>query len=112
MDSNSALANVFEIVVPAIAGALVVGSVVLAMLKGRVWMSVTAVVIVIAVFVVTFGAFGFPEPSAEFQATTGFTVLNVALNAAGAVGLVLWILAAALPARPGTWWARRATSTG
>lgn len=104
MDSDSALANVLEIVIPALGVALLVTVVVVPILKGRWWMGVVGLPSFIVGFVVGFGAFGVPEPSDEFQETALFGVLNVTLNVLFWGGATLLLLGAFLKPRPGSWW--------
>ena len=106
MDSNAPLTNILEVVVPLIAIALIGTPVVISGLKGRWWMGVVGVVGVVGGFVVFFGAFGMTEPSAEFQETFAFQLMNVALNIAFIGGLALLIAGAMQTARPESWWDR------
>ena len=55
-------------------------------------------------FVLGFGMFGVPEPSAEFQEPATFQVINAGINVALFGGLILLIFGAVRSARPGSWW--------
>ncbi len=104
MDSDSALANILEILVPVIALAVLATPVVISGLKGRWWMGLVGLLGFVGGFAIMFGAFGVPEPSEEFQESAVFGVVNWALNIAFIGGLVLLIYGAARSPRPGSWW--------
>lgn len=106
MDSDSAIANVLEVLVPLIALGVLATPAVLSALKGRWWAGVLGVAGFVGGFVVAFGAFGTPEPSTEFQETAAFQVINAGINVALFGGLILLILSAVRSARPGSWWDR------
>lgn len=106
VDSDSALANVLEIAVPVVALAIIATPVVIASLKGRWWIGVVGLVAFVGGFAVMFGMFGIEEPSEEFQETVVFGIVNAALSVALLGGLVTLVVAAALRARPSSWWAR------
>ncbi len=106
MDSDSALANILEILVPVIALAVLATPVVISGLKGRWWMGLVGLLGFVGGFVIMFGAFGVPEPSEEFQESAVFGVVNWALNIAFIGGLILLIYGAARSPRPGSWWDR------
>lgn len=107
MDSESAFANVLEILVPTGAGAGLLALVSVAWLKGHWWMGVAGALVFIVGFVSVFGALGVGEPSPEFRETLVFQVLNVVLNAALYGGFFLMAYGAARSARTDSWWDRR-----
>ena len=104
MDSDSALANILEVLVPMVALAILATPVVISALKGRWWLGVIGLVGFVGGFAVVFGMFGISEPSAEFQETIGFQITNAALNVALLGGILLLVFASMRRARPGSWW--------
>jgi hypothetical protein len=106
VDSDSAVANVLELVVPVVALAVIATPVVIAALKGRWWIGVAGALLFISGFAVIFGVF-VGEPSAEFQETTTFKLTEGAVNVALYGGAFLLILGALLRPRAGSWWDRR-----
>jgi uncharacterized membrane protein HdeD (DUF308 family) len=107
MDSDSAVANVLEVLVPTIAVAGLVALVVIAWLKGCWWMGVVGAVGFVVGFSVAFGSFGISEPSPAFQETFTFQMLNAMVLVALFGGVALLVVGVAKSARPGSWWDRR-----
>ena len=103
MDSNAPLTNILEVAVPLLAAAAVATPVVISGLKGRWWVGVVGLVAFVGGFWIIFTT---DPPSADFQETAAFEVLNVALNVAFAGGLILMVYGAARSARPESWWDR------
>ncbi len=81
---------------------------VIASLKGRWWMGVLGVALVVAWFVF---AFVLEEPSDEFQETFTFDAVQFALQFALPVGLGLLVVGSFMKARPGSWWDGRDRDT-
>lgn len=107
MGSDSALANVLEVLVPTIGVAGLVALIVIAWLKGRWWAGVVGAVGLVVGFSVAFGSFGIAEPSPAFQQTFTFQLLNGLVVILGIGGLALLVYGVAVAARPGSWWDRR-----
>lgn len=107
MNSDSALANILEILVPTVVLVGLTATLLVSGLKGRWWTSVVGLVALVGGFSIGFGAFGIPEPSQEFQETPLFGVLNLAVFTSFYGGIALLIYCVTRPARPGSWWSRR-----
>ena len=71
MDSDSALANILEVLVPMVALAILATPVVISALKGRWWLGVIGLVGFVGGFAVAFGMFGIARvpPFAVFGGT-------------------------------------------
>ena len=107
MDSDTAIANVLEILVPTVAIAGVGAFVLVAWLKGRWWVGVVGAVGFVVGFVFAFGSFGIPEPSPAFPETFTFQVLNAIVVLVLYGGIAMLVFGVAKSARPGSWWDRR-----
>ena len=75
---------------------------VVAVAKGRWWVLLLGVASIASVFVIFT-----VEPSASFQETATFKVVEAGLNIALFAGAVTFIYGAAAEAKSGSWWARR-----
>ncbi|MDH3498712.1 MAG: hypothetical protein OEM97_01190 [Acidimicrobiia bacterium] len=107
MELSTAASRVVTIVTAALAAGVLATPVLISGLKGRWWIGLVGALAFLAGFAFIFGAFGVAEPSAEFQETFAFRLLNAGLSIAllGGVGLLLF--GVMLPARPGSWQAQR-----
>lgn len=93
------------VVVATIAIGVIPTPIVISSLKGRWWLGVAGGALFVTAFVMLFGVVG-GEPSAAFQETATFKIVEAAINIALYGGGFLLILCAAMRPRPGSWWDR------
>ena len=81
---------------------LVMAPLSVAVLKGRWWVAAVVIAAVVSLAVV-FAV----EPSASFQRSTRFKVVEAGLNIASYGGVATLVYGSAARAKPGSWWDRR-----